>query len=108
MVNPDCCDEMRKFKTIRLDDGDMIYGNALEPHWIISYYEEKHECYSVTPIKDGFCPHCATPIPGIKKIQVKGTVCKVTDGGYYCDTCEERLHACKCDHAPAEEWAPDK
>ena len=44
-----------------------------------------------------FCPFCAARLPKMRrKDQVPKDVCRFTDGGYYCDTCKERLHACIC------------
>ena len=43
-----------------------------------------------------FCPFCGTPVPKMQRVD-KPDVCRVTDGGYYCDTCKERLSNCLCD-----------
>jgi hypothetical protein len=51
-----------------------------------------------------FCPYCGTTLPEIRpRAKPYKNVCKVTDGGYYCDTCEERLMGCKC-HPPECAW----
>lgn len=47
-----------------------------------------------------FCPYCGQKLPKmvLKKAPPQNShLCTVTDGGYYCDTCNERLDACICD-----------
>jgi len=53
------------------------------------------------------CSFCAAPVPEIEKVVVDGPVARVSDGGYYCDTCGERLMCCDC-HPPTWEWRPKK
>lgn len=44
------------------------------------------------------CPFCGTPLPKmVRKDPIPPHICRVTDGGYYCDTCKQRLNACICD-----------
>lgn len=53
-------------------------------------YEE-----SKSPVK--FCPYCGTKMPEIRlKDSPPVPIREITDGGYYCDTCEERLIGCGC------------
>jgi hypothetical protein len=47
------------------------------------------------------CPYCRKKLP--KMVPLKSPpspLCRVVDGGYYCDTCKERLSSCYC--YPAE------
>jgi hypothetical protein len=45
-----------------------------------------------------FCPYCGAPLPTMRrKAIIPATVMRVTDGGYYCDTCKERMSNCFCD-----------
>lgn len=44
-----------------------------------------------------FCPYCGTELPTLRrKAKLPKKICRITDGGYYCDTCEKRLMSCKC------------
>ncbi len=43
------------------------------------------------------CTWCTTPLPKMRrKANPPPDVRKITDGGYYCDTCQERLSECEC------------
>lgn len=54
-----------------------------------------------------FCPWCGAKLPEMERTRTDAKICVVKDGGYYCDTCEERLQNCLCDF-PAVEWTPVK
>jgi hypothetical protein len=44
-----------------------------------------------------FCPFCASPVPKMRmKPEPPAEIMRCTDGGYYCDTCSERLMECRC------------
>lgn len=43
-----------------------------------------------------FCPFCSRKLPEMRR-KSTGKTCRVTDGGYYCAACNERLDACLCD-----------
>jgi len=50
------------------------------------------------------CPWCGTKLPQMQlKPKFPSRVCTVTDGGYRCDTCRERLISCSC-ASPAENF----
>lgn len=50
------------------------------------------------PPEPKFCPYCGVSLPKMRrKNPAPENVCRVEDGGYYCSTCKERLHACLCD-----------
>ncbi len=52
------------------------------------------------------CPWCGTKLPAMQlKPKFPARVCTITDGGYYCDTCEKRLISCDCP-LPGEQWEP--
>lgn len=45
-----------------------------------------------------YCPFCSSEIPKMtRKNPPPPDICRVTDGGFYCDTCHERLDGCICD-----------
>ena len=45
-----------------------------------------------------YCPFCSYPLPKmVRKEPPPPHICRVTDGGYYCDTCKQRLNECICD-----------
>ena len=54
-----------------------------------------------------FCPYCGTALPKlVRKKPMPKNICRVTDGGYYCSTCRERLDNCLCD-PPASAFEPE-
>jgi len=54
-----------------------------------------------------FCPFCGEKLPKMRRKKTfPEMTCVVTDGGYYCDTCQQRLSQCRC--YPSEHaWEPD-
>lgn len=52
-----------------------------------------------------FCPFCGKKLPDIEPSGSTEKICKITDGGYYCDTCGERLRVCECLPITAN-WKP--
>lgn len=58
-----------------------------------------------------FCPWCGVKLPEMVKTGVPpkpwepDLVCRIVDGGYYCDTCHERLDNCTC-RLPGCLWSP--
>ncbi len=67
-----------------------IYRENSKPEWIMAGESIN------------FCPWCGKKLPELIKSETPPEpLCRVTDGGYYCDTCGERLHGCQC-HPP---WA---
>lgn len=45
-----------------------------------------------------WCPCCGSHLPAVRMKSVQSpSLCVCTDGGYYCDTCNERLDCCWCD-----------
>lgn len=79
-----CCEKGAKIRTAqyseRLDDAPH-FGVSVERAWF--------------PI--AFCPFCAQPMPELEHAPQPGEhYMTVTDGGYYCDGCGERLEGCYC------------
>lgn len=50
------------------------------------------------------CPFCGADVPPIRvSSNPPKYVCLITDGGYYCSTCDERLNEYRCAD-PARLW----
>jgi len=56
-----------------------------------------------------YCPYCGEHVPPIvpRTICVPERIAICSDGGYYCDTCSERLMCCQC-YPPQWRWMPYK
>lgn len=111
IVRPNCCEAAQKYPTIvfRLngyDDTETSEGywqGTLVDH-AYEYFKEKDDDYgdwSDEKPDVKFCPYCGKSLP--KMVRTKPgpdqKICKITDGGYYCDTCGERCDNCICDLA---------
>ncbi len=127
LVHPNCCDAMRKHQAITLqmpmgfEEGDI----ETPPNWMIQSYrpyrvpdsdkwdefpdpKPKEEVYTGSTKDVKCCPFCAEYLPEIIRVDVGDKkVCRVADGGNYCDTCRERLRACTC-LPPTAIWGPIK
>lgn len=108
----ECCEEAKKHKAIEFcyTDG-MDYDAGIKPVWGVMGRIDigtrwTTECRSRVEAK--FCPFCAKPVPEIEpkpKDERPEKIQKITDGGYYCDTCGKRCNECVC--APCwQAWQP--
>lgn len=104
VITPECCEPVQEKRTVILQfRGQDIYGAGPEgqvgkkPRWIII---GQHPATDTPTCEDAsFCPHCGTNLPEIKlrnPVMLKKSIRRVIDGGYYCDTCKERLESCTC------------
>jgi hypothetical protein len=104
-IIPKCCEEVQDKQTVFLRfDMEAICGvsesegpqgqEGYKPKWKSAGWSERYQGWDVTEVK--FCPHCATPVPEIKKRVTEEKICVVIDGGYYCNTCKKRLNECEC------------
>ncbi len=111
-ITPKCCKKVKENQTVFLHFGrESIYSvneevkkhgqDNQKPEWVSSAYK-KGALYP-SAIKVKFCPHCSRPLPKIKRRKTKRKICSVKDGGYYCDTCKERLNQCEC-YRPEYAW----
>jgi hypothetical protein len=75
------------------------------PRWFVAPTDTRHvkkgsgpyDLEFIGPREAKFCPFCGKPVPPVRKKKKKfKRVARVTDGGYYCDTCRERLDGCRC------------
>ena len=118
LVTPICCDAIQKFAVVVLryvnhPYDDRFYENAkylnTHPIWTVKARNE-NELLSKGKIMSAiqqahFCPFCGSPMPDIQTRKTNKRICKITDGGYYCDRCKERCSECRC--APMEyAWEP--
>lgn len=103
---PQCCQDAMKYPVIsfavKYTSGDTSKNKG---EWYIKTLDKIIDHHST---KDWLkwndnrpepkvCPYCSTSLPKMKrKKPVPKDVCRVTDGGYYCDTCEKRLNCCIC------------
>lgn len=108
-VVPHCCPETSDPKNasvfLRLPS-EYYYENEtnLLPRWVML----KHTSMGNTTVDVKTCPFCGKGLPPIVRVTVPKNrkICVVTDGGYYCDTCSERLIGCNCWSAE-HMWGPD-
>jgi hypothetical protein len=116
IVTPKCCEAAQKWPVVQfcinnydntensdgrwtgvlLENAFEIFGNRDWSGW----YDKKPD------VK--FCTYCGKELPKMvrTKPRPERKVCKITDGGYYCDTCGERLMNCECD-LPSSVFEPD-
>lgn len=106
---PTCCAEILKYPVITFSIKNS-YGcrdtNKAEGHWHFRVGESFWYDFGVGDLSEyitgvpdpKYCPFCGTPVPKmVRKNPPPPNICRVTDGGYHCDICHERLDACICD-----------
>ncbi len=82
-------------------DAFMGYVRATPPQWVILF---KKISGLVDVAAVSFCPFCGARVPGVRRrAELPPRVMVIVDGGYYCDTCGERLDACDCP-SPETMW----
>lgn len=96
-VTPECCATVRRHATVFLyypfDRRELVLF-AGKPIWGVRAWSEEYQMVATVPA--GACPHCAKAVPDVVERPVVEPVCAVTDGGYRCATCGERLDVCDC------------
>lgn len=117
-VRPNCCKEVQSNQTLTvflsIDPAD--YYDASEDRgepslrWVI-FGLKRHPSFPSLWLKGRACvemkccPFCGKKMPELEKAFPPGPICKVTDGGYHCDTCGERLQDCQC-YGAESCWKP--
>ncbi len=99
---PMCCEAAQRYPAISFSvdygDGD---SNEAPGGWYIAKNREletRGPDHHREPPAPKFCPYCGTSLPVMRrKVPAPKTVCRIIDGGYYCNTCRERLGGCLCD-----------
>lgn len=105
ICRPRCCEAAQKYPIItwqiRTDDGEEVeqgrwYINASGE--LFSRFSGRDPDWWNVPAPT-CCPFCGTKLPNMvrKKDVDISSVCRIVDGGYYCDTCHDRLDSCLCD-----------
>lgn len=104
-----CCEDARRYYAVRFSaDPHKEFRTSQEdpsPKWVITedeYLGRYRKTYASEGSKRAapevkFCPFCGVGVP--KMVPSKAPprdMFRCTDGGYYCDTCEERLMSCLC------------
>jgi hypothetical protein len=67
---------------------------------LITEYRQEYVCLYVQGIQITNCPFCFSTLPEVVRNRRIKKIMKITDGGYYCDTCVERANCCEC-------WMPE-
>lgn len=115
LVSPECCEEMIRLKIIYLIMPESFWEGDFEtpPTWTMQRSLSPFETDGTNIAKwkmvtPKFCPFCSKALPAIiKKKMGRSKVCRVTDGGDYCNTCKERCTNCTC-LRPEKAWKPVK
>jgi hypothetical protein len=109
IVRPNCCLAAQHYPSIVFRLNDYYDTENSDGHWHITLIEpswdfvfgKDYSGWSDEKPDVKFCPYCGKPLP--KMVRTKPgpdqKICKITDGGYYCDTCGERCDNCICDLA---------
>jgi|TARA_Y100000034_G_scaffold113159_1_gene147825 hypothetical protein len=105
MITPDCCPDSKKLMAVGLKhDGHLMdddCGTSKKPNWCIKVYHVDGKEY-LYEVRVEFCPFCGDELPDVeRRPKPPKRLCVISDGGYYCDTCEtstgkKRLDACRC------------
>lgn len=114
---PSCCADMKAYPLVffTVDPIGTTTADSLypKPTWrgkyaFKEYGRERPWGRGEVSPNPKFCPYCATPLPLVRKREVLvEPIMRCSDGGYYCDTCHERLNCCTCnDYRTAWEVVP--
>ncbi len=103
-VTPKCCEKVQNHLTVLLEVDYTQPVDKQNPHWVVRGMNDSQNAIEMYLPCD-FCPHCGEPTPQIKLRETDEDICVVTDGGYYCETCKQRVDSCKCE-APAYRFEP--
>lgn len=101
-TTPICCYYAKRFITLRYEtyySESKTHFLKTKPFWIVrgSGREDAMFIAEMTELRIFFCPNCGAKLPKIKlKDKLPEKVLVITDGGYYCNTCHERLNECQC------------
>ena len=99
IIFSNCCDHPVAF--LSHTDEELYQPNCHEvkPHWIVITLDPRYSFRGSMKkwIVVEFCPNCGKKLPDVvKKEHPPEKIFNCKDGGYRCDTCGERNHACEC------------
>lgn len=103
-ITPVCCEEVQRLHTIFLAMPESYHEDGSgkkslldhKPVWRVAHFpRNEHNAHAWTA-EAKFCPHCGTSVPDVEPSGDPRKICEYSDGGYYCDTCQERLMSCRC------------
>ena len=106
IITPKCCQDVQEKKTVILSYNyeDLFDPENKKPKWKTLGLENSYNSFNL--VEANYCPHCATPVPDVKRrIIIDEKISLIEDGGYYCSTCGERCIACTC-YPPEYAWEP--
>lgn len=108
LPRPTCCTKIIDYPIINLAS-TTTEGEAENPRWLMQvetpYPRNIHRESNVNGYFDFVpqniemdkCPFCSTKLPEVElKTRMPKNIMTITDGGYYCDTCKDRLNCCDC------------
>jgi hypothetical protein len=104
---PNCCENVKYLVSLHVDDS-YFTADCKEEHLKLKNEAPKWKCKESGESNRYFdveyCPCCGKKLPKVRlrKNQPKKIVV-ISDGGYYCDTCGERLTNCWCS-PPEHRW----
>jgi hypothetical protein len=98
LVSPTCCSESLTNKSVYLELPESFYEGDLTtpPTWKMKGHIKFKQIHHRGPVAPKFCPFCSKKLPEIIPSNEVKKIRTVTDGGYYCATCGDRLRTCKC------------
>jgi hypothetical protein len=107
---PQCCKESKEHRIVFMVLPDSFWegDTTTPPTWNASgFRESKYEkkFFAQDNIEVKFCPFCGKPLAQIVPVPNLDNTkyMKVSDGGDYCDNCNERTRSCKC-KPPTKRW----
>jgi len=104
-VRPNCCADVQDPNRVSVYLAevsgylcDCTEEDDREPpqfRWVIRG-QQRYDSWRPCSIEVTYCPYCGQKLPELQDVDPPGPVVAVSDGGYYCDTCSERLDSCWC------------
>lgn len=111
-VHPTCCENAKWLQLAYINPSMIkkLYYVDNKPNWtiILPIFQNVNNVFLAVEgeFVIEFCPFCGTKLPDVRLKDIHEWpqyVMTVIDGGYYCDTCKQRLNECQCSH-PEEMW----
>lgn len=112
--HPTCCEAIQEYPILTFVALIGEDGNPTDGRWRVrvdsSFWDDYNGGHYIDYIRGmpapEYCPFCATKLPVMTlKKPLPPNLSRVSDGGYYCDNCKERLDGCICD-PPSSAFEP--